>query len=72
MNPQGRPRKMSYADLEPLIRSLREEGLSLKAIGTRLGYSADHIKKLCTRFHIYERERSYNPIEGIASDELLA
>lgn len=56
MNLIGREPKMAYSDLEPKLRQLREgEKLGLKEISQRLGYSVDHLKKLCVKFGIRVR-----------------
>jgi hypothetical protein len=54
MNSNGRPQRVSYEELEPQLRQLREAGLGLKVIGEQLGYSEDHVKKLCRVFKIYK------------------
>jgi hypothetical protein len=54
MNKNGRPCFIEPEILEPQLRQLREGGLGLKVIGEQLGYSEDHIKKLCRRFKIYK------------------
>lgn len=53
MNKYGRPPKIERGVIEPLLRQMRvERRMSLKKIAAEIGYSADHLKKLCTRFGI--------------------
>jgi hypothetical protein len=61
LNTIGREPKIPYADLEPKLRQLREgERLSLKDIGRRLGYSVDHLRKLCVQWRILIRVKTTN------------
>lgn len=56
MNLLGREPRIPYSDLEAKLRYLREgERLPIKAIASRLGYSVDHLRKLCVRFRILIR-----------------
>lgn len=56
MNIIGREPKIPYPELEAKLRQLREvEKLAQKVIAERLGYSVEHIKKLCVLFGIRVR-----------------
>jgi hypothetical protein len=56
LNTIGREPKYPYPELEAKLRQLREgEKLALKVIAQRLGYSVDHLRKLCVRFRIRVR-----------------
>jgi hypothetical protein len=60
LNLTGRKPTIPYDQLEPRLRELRVvHGLSMKELSQRLGYSVDHVKKLCHRFKI--KVRGLNP-----------
>jgi hypothetical protein len=53
VNKYGRPHKIAPGVIEPLLRQMRgERRMPLKKIASEIGYSVDHLKKLCTRFGI--------------------
>lgn len=59
MNDAGRKPFIPYDELEPRLRELRvTHRLSVKELAQRLGYSVDHIRKLCVKFKI--KIRNYN------------
>ena len=51
----GRPWRICPDELEPLIRERRERGDRHKTIAAELGYCADRIKKLCSKWQIYKK-----------------
>ena len=67
----GRPWKIEPDELIPKLRRLRErDRLSLKAISTRLGYSVEHLRKLCGRFKIYLRLKPQTDIDAAHEQNL--
>jgi hypothetical protein len=64
VNAAGRPWKIPPEQLEPHLRKLREqERLSLKVIAQRLGYSVDHLRKLCVKFRILLRLKPQTDVD---------